>query len=91
MPADYDACYKGYAAEGARVIALAHKLLPAESGAVELRALSRDAVESDLEFVGFAIFQVGSHARASARARGGRADAWGVGPSCPGCPRAAPR
>lgn len=59
VPADYDACYKGFASQGARVIALAHKALPADMGPAELRALSRDEVESRLEFVGFAVFQVG--------------------------------
>ncbi len=32
VPPDYDAQYRRYAAEGARVIALAHKVLPPVSG-----------------------------------------------------------
>jgi cation-transporting ATPase 13A1 len=62
VPGYYDTCYKGYAAEGARVIALAAKRLPGDLGPVELRALGREEVEAGLEFVGFAVFQVGGGA-----------------------------
>ncbi|KAG2425295.1 hypothetical protein HXX76_013876 [Chlamydomonas incerta] len=57
VPSDYDAQYKRYAAEGARVIALAHKALSPDLDATAVRALSREAVESELNFVGFAVFQ----------------------------------
>ncbi|EFJ41014.1 hypothetical protein VOLCADRAFT_107850 [Volvox carteri f. nagariensis] len=57
VPPDYDSQYKRYAAEGARVIALAHKALPADLDAATLRSMPREAVESKLNFVGFAIFQ----------------------------------
>ncbi|KAG2431042.1 hypothetical protein HYH02_013473 [Chlamydomonas schloesseri] len=57
VPSDYDAQYKRYAAEGARVIALAHKHLSPDLDAAAVRALSREAVESELIFVGFAVFQ----------------------------------
>lgn len=59
MPTQYDSIYKHFAAQGARVIALARKLLPTELSAPELRALSREEVEADMEFEGFAVFQVG--------------------------------
>ncbi|GLC43701.1 hypothetical protein PLESTB_000409700 [Pleodorina starrii] len=57
VPSDYDSQYKRYAAEGARVIALAHKVLPPHLDAATLRSMPREAVESQLNFVGFAIFQ----------------------------------
>lgn len=58
MPSDYDATYKHFAAQGARVIALARRRLPTDLDGPELRNLERDAVERDMEFTGFAIFQV---------------------------------
>jgi hypothetical protein len=58
VPADYDSTYKHFAAQGARVIALARRALPIELDGPELRNLPREEVESDMEFQGFAIFQV---------------------------------
>lgn len=58
VPEAYDATYKHFAAQGARVIALARRLLPVELDAPDLRALSRDEVECDMDFEGFAVFQV---------------------------------
>jgi cation-transporting ATPase 13A1 len=60
VPADYDSTYKHFAAQGARVIALARRPLPAELDGPELRGLAREEVECDMEFQGFAIFQVRS-------------------------------
>eukprot|EP00878_Enallax_costatus_P016666 GHUV01017486.1.p1 GENE.GHUV01017486.1~~GHUV01017486.1.p1 ORF type:complete len:1230 (+),score=386.32 GHUV01017486.1:189-3878(+) len=57
VPDDYDATYKHFAAQGARVIALARRVMPAELTAPELRSLSREEVERDMSFEGFAIFQ----------------------------------
>ncbi|GIL88698.1 hypothetical protein Vretimale_17282 [Volvox reticuliferus] len=57
VPANYDSEYKRYAAEGARVIALAHKALPSELDTATLRSMPREVVESELNFVGFAVFQ----------------------------------
>ncbi|KAG2488279.1 hypothetical protein HYH03_013129 [Edaphochlamys debaryana] len=57
VPADYDAQYKRYAAQGARVIALAHKALQPDMDSSALRSLTRESVESGLNFVGFAVFQ----------------------------------
>ncbi|KAK9819655.1 hypothetical protein WJX72_000825 [[Myrmecia] bisecta] len=56
-PDDYEACYKEYAAQGARVIALAFKQLGSEVTADAFRSLTREQVEADLDFAGFAIFQ----------------------------------
>lgn len=58
VPDDYDATYKHFAAQGARVIALARRVLPQELTAPELRSLAREEVEKDMEFEGFAVFQV---------------------------------
>jgi cation-transporting ATPase 13A1 len=58
VPDAYDATYKQFAAQGARVIALAHKQLPAGLSGPELRALPREEAEADMAFVGFAVFQV---------------------------------
>ena len=55
-PADYDEVYKRYAAQGARVIALARKKLPDSVDASMLRSYSREEVESGLDFCGFAVF-----------------------------------
>ncbi|KXZ52690.1 hypothetical protein GPECTOR_9g736 [Gonium pectorale] len=57
VPSDYDSQYRRYAAEGARVIALAHRVLPQDLDVAALRAMPREAVESQLTFVGFAVFQ----------------------------------
>lgn len=58
VPDGYDATYKHFAAQGARVIALARRMLPCDLSGPELRGLSREEVERDMEFVGFAVFQV---------------------------------
>lgn len=52
--------YKSYAAQGARVIALASKTLVAEAGAdtAALKAMARAEVEDGMTWVGFAVFQV---------------------------------
>lgn len=63
IPPDYDPLYKQYAAQGARVIALATKTLDPVLGASELRALSREQVEGGLTWAGFAVFQVGGRGR----------------------------
>ncbi|KAK9845150.1 hypothetical protein WJX84_012056 [Apatococcus fuscideae] len=55
-PADYDQSYKRFAAQGARVIALAYKRLPSSTATSELRSMSRDDIESGLDFGGFAVF-----------------------------------
>uniref|UniRef100_A0A383WJ86 Cation-transporting ATPase n=1 Tax=Tetradesmus obliquus TaxID=3088 RepID=A0A383WJ86_TETOB len=57
VPSDYDATYKHFAAQGARVIALARRRLSTDLDGPELRNLERDVVERDMEFTGFAIFQ----------------------------------
>eukprot|EP00963_Diacronema_lutheri_P002068 scaffold136_cov325-Pavlova_lutheri.AAC.4 len=55
-PGDYDRTYKLHAQDGARVIALAHKPLPATVNSSELASLEREELESGLEFAGFALF-----------------------------------
>eukprot|EP00879_Flechtneria_rotunda_P011646 GHRR01012166.1.p1 GENE.GHRR01012166.1~~GHRR01012166.1.p1 ORF type:complete len:806 (+),score=277.48 GHRR01012166.1:722-3139(+) len=57
VPDNYDTIYKHFAAQGARVIALARRLLQAHLTGPELRGLSRDQVERDMAFEGFAVFQ----------------------------------
>ena len=58
VPSYYDKAYKEYAAEGARVLALAYKHLSAEDAApANLRHLSRDEAESGMVFAGFAVFR----------------------------------
>jgi len=57
IPEYFDRSYKKYAAEGARVLALASKKLPSDLTMSTLRHISRDEAESDLEFAGFAIFR----------------------------------
>jgi cation-transporting ATPase 13A1 len=56
-PPDYDQRYKKLAMEGMRVIALALKELPAELVRSEAGRLKRSAVESGLDFAGFASFR----------------------------------
>jgi cation-transporting ATPase 13A1 len=58
VPAEYDSTYKHFAAQGARVIALARRALPTDLDGPELRNLPREEVESEMEFQGFAILQV---------------------------------
>ncbi|KAL8136980.1 hypothetical protein V2J09_002981 [Rumex salicifolius] len=55
LPASYIDTYKKYTRQGSRVLALAFKPLP-EMTVTEARSLERDAVESDLTFAGFAVF-----------------------------------
>lgn len=55
-PEDYDKTYKHHAQDGARVIALAYKPLAAAASSGEVLSLEREAVESGLEFAGFALF-----------------------------------
>jgi len=54
VPADYDAQYLKYVKDGARVLALAQKTIPAINQG-QLQAYKREDAESDLEFVGFII------------------------------------
>lgn len=60
VPSGYDATYKHFAAQGARVIALARRSLSGDLSGPELRSLSREEVETQMEFEGFAVFQVGA-------------------------------
>ncbi|KAK9288503.1 hypothetical protein L1049_016962 [Liquidambar formosana] len=55
LPASYIETYKKYTRQGSRVLALAFKSIP-EMTVSEARSLDRDAVESDLTFAGFAVF-----------------------------------
>ncbi|CAL8460618.1 g147 [Coccomyxa elongata] len=56
-PADYEAAYKVYAAQGGRVIALAYKKLDEKLSPVEISNMPREEIESGLQFAAFAIFQ----------------------------------
>lgn len=57
VPGYYDTCYKQYASEGARVLALAYKQLSSDLTPSSLRHMSRDEAESDMVFAGFAVFR----------------------------------
>ncbi|PSC72522.1 putative manganese-transporting ATPase PDR2 [Micractinium conductrix] len=57
VPKHYERCYKHFASEGARVLALAYKQLPSGLTPSELRHMGRDTAESGLTFAGFAIFR----------------------------------
>jgi manganese-transporting P-type ATPase len=57
IPTRYERQYKRYASEGARVLALAFKKLPADMTSSALRHTPRDEAESNLVFAGFAIFR----------------------------------
>jgi len=59
VPPTYDASYKRFAAQGARVIALARRVLPVGLEGPQLRGMGREEVEVGMEFMGFAVFQVG--------------------------------
>ena len=85
MPANYDSLYKSYAAQGARVIALASRALPeAETDPVAtLKAMSREALESDMVWEGFAIFQVRGHKGSTGHVTPGRHD--GLRDPCDPC------
>jgi cation-transporting ATPase 13A1 len=56
VPKDYDDSVRELTRRGGRVIALAQKDLP-ESASSMIDRLSRDQVESELEFVAFAVFE----------------------------------
>ncbi|KAK4531833.1 hypothetical protein CCYA_CCYA09G2690 [Cyanidiococcus yangmingshanensis] len=66
IPGEYDERYRKLAMEGMRVIALAVKRLPAELTRSDARRLNRNAIESELDFAGFASFRC--PARADSRA-----------------------
>ncbi|KAF8062935.1 PDR2 [Scenedesmus sp. PABB004] len=57
VPPHYDATYKHFAAQGARVIALASRRLSRELSGPDLRALPREEAEAGMTFEGFAVFQ----------------------------------
>eukprot|EP00891_Asterochloris_glomerata_P000411 jgi/Astpho2/411/Aster-03461 len=57
VPGDFEAAYKQFASQGARVIALAYKQLPSHLSTPELRELPREQLESKLQFGGFAVLQ----------------------------------
>lgn len=44
--------------QGARVIALARRALPPSLDGPELRGMGREAAEAEMQFMGFAVFQV---------------------------------
>ncbi|KAJ3071425.1 hypothetical protein HDU98_005354 [Podochytrium sp. JEL0797] len=55
LPADYDEVYKYWARRGSRVLALGYRVAT-ELKASKIRDVTRDSVESDLEFAGFLVF-----------------------------------
>ncbi|GAB4817890.1 hypothetical protein N2152v2_004936 [Parachlorella kessleri] len=57
VPSHYERCYKRYAAEGARVLALAYKRVEGEVTPSVLRHMPRDQAEHGLMFAGFAVFR----------------------------------
>ncbi|KAG1664897.1 hypothetical protein FOA52_006243 [Chlamydomonas sp. UWO 241] len=57
VPANYDALYKSYAVQGARVISLASRQLPSSMDEAACKAMVRDEAEAGMEWAGFAIFQ----------------------------------
>lgn len=57
VPNGYEKIYRKFASEGARVLALAAKNLPTDTTPSSLRHTTRDEIESELSFVGFAIFR----------------------------------
>ncbi|KAL6770987.1 hypothetical protein ACKKBF_B33495 [Auxenochlorella protothecoides x Auxenochlorella symbiontica] len=57
VPPQYDATHRRFAAQGARVLALACRRLPAGLAAADLRALPRERAEAGLDFAGFAVFR----------------------------------
>ena len=52
----YEATYRRFAREGARVIALAWRALPAPAAVSKLRGMPREEAEAGLTFAGFAVF-----------------------------------
>lgn len=56
-PASLVSEYKRHAAQGARVLALAYKMLPEGTSLADARVLSREEAESHLQLAGLALFQ----------------------------------
>lgn len=57
VPSFFDVCYKKFASEGARVLALAYKELPSDLTPSSLRHTPREEAEANLTFAGFAVFR----------------------------------
>ena len=55
VPTNYEETYLSLSRRGARVLALGHRKLPNSLSPQDLRKLSRDELESNLNFVGFVI------------------------------------
>ncbi len=56
-PCSYEATYRRFAREGARVLALAWRAVPAPAPPIsKLRGLRREEAEAGLSFAGFAVF-----------------------------------
>ncbi|KYQ92744.1 putative cation-transporting ATPase [Tieghemostelium lacteum] len=56
IPADYDQLYRKYSKQGSRVIALGFKKLDSNLNPSQLKAFSREDIESSLTFSGFLVF-----------------------------------
>ncbi|KAI9136899.1 hypothetical protein BKA69DRAFT_1101510 [Paraphysoderma sedebokerense] len=56
IPKGYDETYKWFARKGSRVLALGWKKMDGKMNAHKVNELSRDQVESDLNFAGFLVF-----------------------------------
>ena len=54
VPQNYDKCYLKYVKDGARVLALAYKILP-KMKSHEYPLIKREEAESDLIFAGFLV------------------------------------
>lgn len=57
VPAWYERTFLSLAHDGARVLALGHRVLPQKGSVESIRALPRSQVESKLDFVGFLVFR----------------------------------
>jgi cation-transporting ATPase 13A1 len=57
VPEDYDESYLAYSRRGARVLALATKVLPPQLSVEQLRKMDREQVEDGLTFCGFSVFE----------------------------------
>ncbi|XP_033227041.1 manganese-transporting ATPase 13A1 [Belonocnema kinseyi] len=55
VPENYEETYLSLSRRGARVLALGHRKIPGSLSPQDLRKLSRDELESDLNFAGFVI------------------------------------
>ncbi|KAI5478803.1 cation-transporting ATPase 4 [Pseudohyphozyma bogoriensis] len=55
IPAEYEATYKWYAQRGSRVLALGYKYVDSMNKQ-QMNAITRDQVESQLQFAGFLVF-----------------------------------